>query len=121
MHLNNKLKIPILKKKIRGVKNNAGKNHSGKITSFHRGGGHKKKYRNISFNRSNAFEGILINIEYDPNRSAFIALINYQDTKEYIIAPTDLKTGDKVISSAKAEISSGNAMKLKNIMQDFYQ
>ena len=101
---------------VEDLQPNSGRNNTGKITIRHRSGGHKKKYRLVNFKR-NTFDkiGTVERIEYDPNRSAFIALINYQDIKEYIIAPTDLKTGDKVISSAKTEISSGNAMKIKNI------
>ena len=101
---------------IEDLQPNSGRNNTGKITIRHRSGGHKKKYRLVNFKR-NTFDkiGTVERIEYDPNRSAFIALINYQDIKEYIIAPTDLKIGDKVISSAKTEISSGNAMKIKNI------
>ena len=80
------------------------------------GGGSKHKYRVIDFYRKKKnIPATVERIEYDPNRSAFIALINYQDLKEYIISPSDLKIGDKVISSAKTEISSGNAMKIKNI------
>ena len=117
MHLNNKLKIPILKKKIRGVKNNAGKNHSGKITSFHRGGGHKKKYRNVSFNRSNSFEGILINVEYDPNRNSYIgAVYNYINSSYiYILLPKNLKIGDIVKSGSVAENKLGHSVKISNI------
>ena len=94
----------------------SGRNNTGKITIRHRSGGHKKKYRIINFKR-NTFDkiGTVERIEYDPNRSAFIALIDYQDLKEYIIAPSDIKSGDKVISSSKTEINSGNAMKIKNI------
>ena len=101
---------------IEDLQPNSGRNNTGKITIRHRSGGHKKKYRLVNFKR-NTFDkiGTVERIEYDPNRSAFIALINYQDIKEYIIAPTDLKIGDKIISSAKTEISSGNAMKIKNI------
>ena len=101
---------------LQDLQPNSGRNNTGKITIRHRSGGHKKKYRLVNFKR-NTFDkiGTVERIEYDPNRSAFIALINYQDLKEYIIAPSDLKIGDKVISSAKTEISSGNAMKIKNI------
>ena len=80
---------------IEDLQPNSGRNNTGKITIRHRSGGHKKKYRLVNFKR-NTFDkiGTVERIEYDPNRSAFIALINYQDIKEYIIAPTDLKNGD---------------------------
>ncbi len=98
------------------LKKTGGRNHSGKITTRHIGGGHKKKYRVIDFKR-NKFEipGKVSNIEYDPNRSANIALINYRDgEKRYIIAPLGLKVGDTVISSKKpdTEIKEGNALPL---------
>ena len=93
-----------------------GRNNNGHITSINRAGGHKKMYRHVDFYRKKFdMPASVERIEYDPNRSAFIALIDYQDLKEYIIAPSDIKSGDKVISSSKAEISSGNAMKIKNI------
>ncbi len=77
---------------LRDLQPNSGRNNTGKITIRHRSGGHKKKYRLVNFKR-NTFDkiGTVERIEYDPNRSAFIALINYQDLKEYIIAPSDLK------------------------------
>ena len=101
---------------IEDLQPNSGRNNTGKITIRHRSGGHKKKYRLVNFKR-NTFDkiGTIERIEHDPNRSAFIALVDYQDSKEYIIAPSDIKAGDKVISSIKTEISSGNAMKIKNI------
>ena len=101
---------------IEELQPNSGRNNTGKITIRHRSGGHKKKYRIINFKRNTLDKiGTIERIEYDPNRSAFIALVDYQDLKEYIIAPSDIKSGDKVISSSKTEISSGNAMKIKNI------
>ena len=95
----------------------AGRNNSGKITIRHRSGGHKKKYRIINFKRNvKDIIGSVERLEYDPNRTSFIALISYQDkSKEYIIAPSDLKIGDTVMSSDKTEIKNGNCMKLKNI------
>ena len=95
----------------------SGRNNTGKITIRHQSGGAKKKYRTINFKR-NTFDksGTIERLEYDPNRTAFIALVNYSDEpKEYIIAPNDLKVGDTIISSNKAEIKTGNSMKLKNI------
>ena len=101
---------------VEDLQPNSGRNNTGKITIRHRSGGHKKKYRLVNFKR-NTFDkiGTIERIEHDPNRSAFIALVNYQDDKEYILAPSDIKVGDKVLSSLKTEISSGNAMKIKNI------
>jgi large subunit ribosomal protein L2 len=105
-----------LKELTEEMQPSSGRNNTGKITIRHRSGGHKKKYRIINFKR-NTFDkiGTIERIEYDPNRSGFIALVDYQDLKEYILAPSDIKIGDKVISSSKAEISSGNSMQIKNI------
>jgi large subunit ribosomal protein L2 len=95
----------------------AGRNNSGKITVRHHGGGAKRKYRVIDFRR-NKFDivGTVASIEYDPNRSANIALINYSDgEKRYIIAPKGLEVGMKVVSGESCDIKVGNAMQLKNI------
>ena len=95
----------------------AGRNNSGKITVRHHGGGAKRKYRVIDFRR-NKFDivGTVASIEYDPNRSANIALINYADgEKRYIIAPKGLKVGMKIISGEKTDVKVGNAMVLMNI------
>tara|TARA_Y100000590_G_C15489616_1_gene927177 strand:- start:156 stop:977 length:822 start_codon:yes stop_codon:yes gene_type:complete len=95
----------------------AGRNNSGRITSRHRGGGHKKKYRIIDFKR-NKFDisGKVIRIEYDPIRTAHIALIEYEDKiKSYIIAPDKLKEGDEIKSGEKVNVRIGNSMPLKNI------
>lgn len=95
----------------------AGRNNTGKMTVRHQGGGHKKQYRIIDFKRTK--DGIpakVATIEYDPNRNARIALINYADgEKRYIIAPLDLKVGDIVVSSPDADIKTGNCLPLKNI------
>ena len=95
----------------------AGRNNSGRITSRHRGGGHKKKFRVIDFKRTKFdIPASVIRIEYDPIRTARIALIEYEDkTKSYIIAPDKLKIGDKVQSGDKVDIRIGNSMPLKNI------
>jgi large subunit ribosomal protein L2 len=95
----------------------AGRNNTGKITIRHRSAGHKKKYRIINFKRNTLdLYGSVERIEYDPNRTAFIALVSYDNnSKEYIIAPSDLKISDKVLSSEKTEVKVGNCMKLKNI------
>lgn len=99
-------------------KRKAGRNNMGKITVRHKGGGHKKFYRLIDSNRDN-FDQIakVIALEYDPNRTAWIALIQYSDDKKsYIIAPADLKVGDEIVSSKKeAEIKSGNRLPLEKI------
>lgn len=99
------------------LKKQAGRNFRGKITVRHRGGGHKRMYRIIDFRRDK--EGIparVESIEYDPNRSARIALLIYADgEKRYIIAPLGLKVGDTVMSSTSAEIRPGNTLPLENI------
>ena len=99
------------------VKKNAGRNNQGKITVRHQGGGSRRKYRVIDFKRNKVdMEATVIGIEYDPNRTANIALIEYEDgTRAYIIAPLGLKDGDKVISSSKADIKPGNCMPISAI------
>jgi len=94
-----------------------GRNNQGKITVRHIGGGARRKYRVIDFKRNkDGIEGRVATIEYDPNRSANIALINYLDgEKRYIIAPLDLKVGDKIESGENADIKIGNALPLNNI------
>jgi len=94
-----------------------GRNNMGHITNRHRGGGHKRKYRVIDFKRAKfGIEGTVKSVEYDPNRSAFIALISYVDgEKAYILAPKDLQVGQKVISGDTAPFKVGNAMALKLI------
>jgi len=96
---------------------NAGRNSYGRITVRHQGGGNRQKYRIIDFkrNKDNMFATV-VGIEYDPNRSANIALLQYEDgTLSYIIAPQGLKDGDKVISGEKADIKPGNSMPIENI------
>jgi large subunit ribosomal protein L2 len=97
--------------------NRAGRNNQGKITVRHQGGGHKRKYRIIDFKRTkDGIPGNVATIEYDPNRTANIALINYADgEKRYIIAPKGLKVGDVIVSGATADIKIGNALPLENI------
>ncbi|MHB1394279.1 MAG: 50S ribosomal protein L2 [Clostridia bacterium] len=99
------------------LKSKAGRNNYGKITVRHQGGGHKRKYRIIDFKRDKVDVPATVSaIEYDPNRSANIALVTYADgEKRYIIAPNGLKVGDSIISSASADIKVGNALPLKNI------
>ena len=99
------------------LKKSGGRNNNGRITVRRRGGGHKRKYRMIDFKR-NKFDvaATVERLEYDPNRSAFIALITYTDgEKAYILAPQRLKAGDTVIASKSADIMPGNALPLKNI------
>ena len=99
------------------IKKNAGRNSYGRITVRHRGGGNRKKYRIIDFKRER-FDcpATVQTLEYDPNRSAFIALVRYEDgEKRYIIAPIGLKVGDVVVSGADADIKIGNALPLTNI------
>ncbi|MGI6126618.1 MAG: 50S ribosomal protein L2 [Planifilum sp.] len=95
----------------------AGRNNQGKITVRHHGGGHKRKYRIIDFKRNkDGIPGKVATIEYDPNRSARIALIHYADgEKRYILAPHGLKVGDKIMSGPDADIKVGNALPLANI------
>ena len=100
-------------------KKTGGRNHSGKITTRHIGGGHKRRYRTIDFKRDKLeIPGKVNGIEYDPNRSANIALIHYVDgEKRYIIAPLGLKVGEMIVSSLRpdTEIKEGNALPLKFI------
>ena len=99
------------------LKKNSGRNVRGKITVRHRGGGYRPKYRIIDFKRNkDGIPATVKTIEYDPNRSARIALLNYADgEKRYIIAPNGLKVGDQVMSGPEADIKPGNALPLKNI------
>ncbi len=99
------------------VKKNAGRNNSGKITVRHHGGGNRRKYRKIDFKRNKVdVFATIIGIEYDPNRSANIALIEYEDgERAYIIAPLGLTDGDKVIASATADIKPGNCLPISSI------
>ena len=102
---------------LASLKHKAGRNSYGRITVRHRGGGNRTKYRIIDFKRQkHDMAATVQTIEYDPNRSAFIALVQYEDgEKRYIIAPHGLKVGDVVYSGANADIKPGNALPLKNI------
>lgn len=102
---------------LTAIKKNAGRNSYGRITVRHRGGGNRKKYRIIDFKRERfGVEATVLTLEYDPNRSAFIALVQYTDgEKRYIIAPIGLKVGDTVVSGPDADIKPGNALPLINI------
>lgn len=99
-------------------KRTAGRNNQGRITSRHRGGGHKKFYRLVNHKRheKKGVPAIVKSIQYDPNRTGYIALLYYKDgDKRYIIAPDKLKVGDTIIADDKVEIKTGNACQLKNI------
>ena len=102
---------------VENLKKNAGRNSYGRITVRHRGGGNKRKYRIIDFKRDKMdMSAEVKTIEYDPNRGAFISLVQYEDgEKRYIIAPNGLAVGDKVISSASADIKPGNALPISAI------
>ncbi len=104
---------PLLKQKNRS----SGRNNQGHLTSYHRGGGHKKKYRAIDFKRiKDDIPAKVISVEYDPNRTAHIALIGYNDgEKSYILAPKGLKEGDMVLSGEGSPLKTGNALPLMNI------
>ena len=102
---------------IENLKKNAGRNSYGRITVRHRGGGNKRKYRIIDFKRQkDGVEATVIRLEYDPNRSANIALIQYADgEKAYILAPVGLKPGHKIVSGPEADILPGNCLPIANI------
>ena len=110
-------KVAPEKSLLEPLKKHSGRNSYGRITVRHRGGGNRRKYRIIDFKRQKFdVEGIVKTIEYDPNRSAFIALVEYEDgDKAYIIAPQGLKVGYKVVAGETADIKPGNALPLKNI------
>ena len=99
------------------LKKNSGRNSYGRITVRHRGGGNRRKYRIIDFKRNKIdMPATVLTLEYDPNRSAHIALVQYEDgEKRYIVAPNGLKVGDVIESGAKADIKIGNALPLANI------
>ncbi len=100
-----------------GLRKKAGRNHFGRITMRRRGGGHKRLYRIIDFKRNKIdMSATVLTIEYDPNRTSRIALVQYEDgEKRYIIAPVGIKVGDKVLSSEKADIKPGNALPMSRI------
>lgn len=100
-----------------GISKTGGRNNHGHITSWNRGGGHKKLYRVIDFKRRKFdVSAVVERVEYDPNRTAFIALVKYTDGEvSYILAPQKLKVGDMVIAGDKVDIKPGNALPLKNI------
>ena len=109
-----------LKKLTKGLTKSGGRNNFGHLTSRRKGGGHKRKYRIIDFKRNTLGVSAKVErIEYDPNRTAHIALLKYDnDNFSYIICPQNLKVGDSVVSSDKADIKIGNCLKLKNMPTD---
>ncbi len=102
---------------VKPLKKKSGRNKQGRITVRHRGGGHKKKYRVIDFKRDKQdIPAKVISVEYDPNRSAFIALVEYKDgEKRYILAPQELKVGAEIITSEQAPLKPGNRMPLEKM------
>ena len=106
-----------LKALTEGKKSSGGRNNRGQLTNWFRGGGHKRRYREIDFRRDkHGVPGKVASVEYDPNRSARIALIHYADgEKRYILAPEGLKVGTEVVAGEKAEINVGNALPLRMI------
>ena len=100
-----------------GKLGNGGRNNTGRITVRFRGGGHKKAYRTVDFKRDKVdAPAVVERLEYDPNRTAFIALVRYEDGEQaYILAPQRLKVGDTVIAGERVDVKPGNAMPLKNI------
>lgn len=109
-----------LKSKTKGKKSTGGRNNRGRITNYGRGGGHKRRYREIDFKR-NRFDGVpatVKSIEYDPNRTCFVAQVWYANGhKDYILAPHGLKAGDKVVSGEEAEPRLGNCLPLDKVPQ----
>ena len=99
------------------LKNNAGRNSYGRITVRHRGGANRRKYRVIDFKRNKLdMTATVMTIEYDPNRSANIALVQYEDgEKRYVLAPSEIKVGDKIVSGEGADIKPGNCLPIKAI------
>jgi large subunit ribosomal protein L2 len=106
-----------LKALVQGTSKTGGRNNNGRITVRHRGGGHKRRFRVVDFKRDkNDVPGKVVNVEYDPNRSAHLALINYADgDKRYIIWPQSVKVGDSVVAGDRVDIKPGNCLPLKNI------
>jgi large subunit ribosomal protein L2 len=110
-------KTPLLKSHIQGLKNSSGRNNTGKITSYHKGGGHKQNYRKIDFCRKKNVAGVVTSIEYDPNRTANIASVYEMYTKKYsyIIAPINLEVGNIIKSGLNADVSLGHSLPISKI------
>ena len=103
---------------VKKMTKHSGRNNSGRITVRHRGGGNKRKYRVIDFKRTEKanIEGKVASVEYHPNRTGYIMLVNYKDgDKRYHLAPEGVKVGDKIITTEKSKVKSGNRMLIKNI------
>jgi len=101
---------------VRGMRRTGGRNNAGKITARFRGGGHKRRYRQIDFHGRVGMTGRVVSIEYDPNRSARIALLQYPDgVRTYVIAPSGVKPGDTIACGSDAEPKPGNRLPLRNI------
>lgn len=105
------------KRLVLSFKKKAGRGSSGRITVRHRGGGAKRLYRLVDFGQEKfGVQGKVLALEYDPNRTAFLALIEYRDReKKYILAPQGIKTGDEIVCAEKTELKAGNRLKVKNI------
>ncbi len=110
-------KVAPEKSLLETLKKHSGRNNLGRITVRHRGGGNRRKYRVIDFKRDKAdMKATVLTLEYDPNRTAHIALVQYEDgEKRYIIAPNGLKVGDTVVSGKQADIKPGNALPMASI------
>ena len=110
-------KKPMLKTKVRGLKNSSGRNNSGRITAFHRGGGVKKRYRQVNFNRVENSTAIVCNLEHEPYRNAYIAAVFDFINNDffYILAPRNLKVGDIVKSGLEVEPSLGSSLPISKI------
>src|ERR1700746_2523466 len=108
---------PREKRVLAPLKHSGGRNNRGRMTTRHRGGGHKRRLRLVDFKRNHdGVSAIVAALEYDPNRSANIALLHYADgEKRYILAPLGLKVGQSVVSGPEADIIAGNALPLRNI------
>lgn len=105
-----------MKSLTKGINKSGGRNNLGRITSYHRGGGHKRKYRFIDFQRNTFEEGRVIRLEYDPNRTGFIALVQSAENKHsYILAPEGIQLGQNLISGQQGDIQVGNTLPLKSI------
>jgi len=106
-----------VKKLTEGLTKSAGRNNTGRVTARRRGGGHKQRYRIIDFKRRKFdMVGTVERLEYDPNRTAFIALVSYEDGEQvYILAPQRLSAGDKVVAGDRTDVKPGNAMPLRSI------
>jgi large subunit ribosomal protein L2 len=99
-----------------GLKSSGGRNNTGRITSRFRGGGHKQRYRLVDFKRTKILPAEVVRLEYDPNRTAFIALIKYEDGElSYILAPQRLAPGDKVVAGDRVDVKPGNSMPISAI------